>query len=162
MEPVSSLAMARQTPLGGDEVSHDAKWPRHLGDLIYAEMRKRGWTEDQVATHFGVAQSSISRWIKGSTKPRGQRVNQVAAFCGIEMAVAFRLNYRMGATEAESAGSASKLRAIEDRVNEMADRIRDVEISQKVTNEALSAVLDMMREAKVRSDKIAPIRGKTK
>lgn len=157
MEAVSSVPMAGQkTHAAGDGQSGSADWPRHLGDLIYAEMRKRGMTEDQVATHFGVAQSSISRWIKGTTRPRGQRVNQVAAFCGIDMALAFRLNYRMGEAESESAGAAAKIRALEERINEMGDDLRDVKVQLKVTNEALSSLVDVMREARDRTTKLTP------
>lgn len=149
MEAVSSVLMARNVPIDGEATPPD--WPRHLGDVLYLEMRKRGWTEDQVANHFGVAQSSVSRWMKGTTRPRGQRVNQVATFCGIDMAQAFRLNYRAGELETESVGLAVKVRALEDRLVEISSDMRDMLATQRVTTEALAMLTDVLREARDRS-----------
>ena len=154
MEALALLPMAaRKPPRQSNEPTKAPTWPAHLGDLVYAEMKTRGWTQEQVAEHFGVAQSSVARWIDGTSAPRGQRVNQIAEFCHIDMARAFQLNFKMDASAADTATINARMQQLEEAVTAITTELRSVRNQQSVTNEALSTLLDRVKAARDRNPK---------
>ena len=160
MNPVASVLMAaRPRTRGAHEDDGEGTpspsssgWaPKHLGDVLYVEMKSRGMTEEELARQFGVAQSSINRWISGRTKPKGNRVNQIAKFCNIPMARAFQLNYSLSEGASEAAGLSAKVKGLEETVAEMADDLREVRTQQRIINQALETLLDNVKAAKARN-----------
>lgn len=131
----------------------EPKWPRHLGDLVYAEMKRRGMSQLEVGQHFGISQSSIARWIDGTSNPKGKRVAEVAKFCGVETAVAYRLCYRMPDTAADAAALSCRVNDLEQHVSDLGNEIRELRAQARLMNEALATLLDRVQTARARNIK---------
>lgn len=147
MEAVASAVVAGPR----DNVKTDSAWPRHLGDLIYAEMKKRGWSQEQVANHFGVAQSSVARWIDGSVKVSAKRVKDVANWAHIDPAVAFKLNFKIDPSVNDLSSITQRMDQLEESVAHQNEQMQSVRDQVKLLNHALSELLDKVSTARQRN-----------
>lgn len=138
----------------GRQTPQQPSWPRHLGDLVDSEMKKRDWSQEETARYFGVAQSSIARWIDGSSKPRGARLRKIAEFCDIDVAYAFQLNFRIPVGEInDTTRLAARLDAIEARIDDIVDGQKEMRSELRVLKEALAMLLDRIKGAKDRAER---------
>ena len=145
------LVAARQSSDKGPIEPVQGKWPRHLGDLLKVEMKQRGWTQDEMAKHFNVAQSTMSRWIEGTAHPNGKRVSEIARFLQIDYGQAMKLNYKLSDAETNSATLSSKVSELERALNELADEVAEIRNGQRVSNEVLTQLLERVKTARSRT-----------
>lgn len=125
-------------------------WPAHLGDLLYVEMRKRGWVQDDLAKHFAVAQSTVARWLDGSVKPNPKRVEQIAQFCDIDMALAMRLNFKLSDPATEAASMATRMAQMETAIGDLATEMQELRNQVAVGNELVAQLLQKVKSARQR------------
>lgn len=135
-----SLVTARQT-IG-------EKWPRHLGDLLDNKRKEMGWSHEKLAEHFGVAQSTMSRWIGGQARPSGKRMNQIARFLGMDVGTAMKINWKMTDAQAETASLASKVTDLSLAVGELRKEVAELRSAQTVTNGAVETLLRRVKTAR--------------
>jgi transcriptional regulator with XRE-family HTH domain len=61
-----------------------------MGDIPAAEIRTareaRGWDQAELARRLGMGQQTVSRWERGETAPRGERLQRLRAALGIDVA----------------------------------------------------------------------------
>lgn len=53
-----------------------------LGQILRVERTKRGWTQAEAASFFGVAQNTVCNWERGNRIPSIRQLRKVAAVLG--------------------------------------------------------------------------------
>lgn len=114
-------------------------------------MKRREMSQVEAGRYFGIAQSSVARWIDGTSNPKGKRVAQVAEFCGVETAVAYRLCYRMPDTAADAAAVSIKVNDLEEHVSELGCELQGLRAQTGLMNEALAMLLDRVQAARAKN-----------
>ena len=59
----------------------------NVSDLLREARRQRGWTQAQLASCVGVAQSVVARWESGRVSPRVDSLRRVLVAAGFELQV---------------------------------------------------------------------------
>jgi len=57
-----------------------------FADKLAALLQDRGWNQPEAATHLGLPQGSLSRYLSGATIPSVSKVVQIAARLGVPVA----------------------------------------------------------------------------
>lgn len=61
-----------------------------IPDLLKAERRKRGWSQDAVASGINTGQSRYSEWETGVSEPRLGALRRLADLYGMDLVIEFR------------------------------------------------------------------------
>lgn len=147
---VATRKKSGTAPKGEPAPSKHAPWPAHLGDLLYVEMRKRGWVQERLAEHFGVAQSTVARWLDGSVRPNPKRVEQIAEFCEVDMATAMRLNFKLSDPATEAASTAARLTQMETAIGDLAQEMETLRNQVEMGNELVAQLLRKVKSGRER------------
>jgi transcriptional regulator with XRE-family HTH domain len=131
-----------------------ADTPDTFAEVFTRELGARRWSKSRAARHFGVNQSTVSRWCKGGLYPGEHLIPQVAEFLGLDADTVRSLKYEIEAPlsfaklEAVQEVQAERIAEMERLVTQMGNQIGHLEAEQRITH----AIVDRIAGALDRGD----------
>lgn len=111
-----------------------------FAEVFTRELGARRMSKSAASRHFGVNQSTVSRWCKGGLYPGDHLIPQVAEFLGLDIDTVRSLKYEIeqpmsfAKLEAAQEAQAKRIAEMERLVGEMGRQIGHLEAEQRITH----------------------------